>query len=47
MATFTNTKDSPLALKTPPGTAEFTMHTDVKDGIAILVCTVGKDRASV
>lgn len=35
-------KDDPWRLKTPPGTAEYTMHTDVKDGVAILVCTVGK-----
>ena len=36
-------KDSPLPLKTPPGTAEFTMHADTnKEGLAILVCTVGK-----
>jgi hypothetical protein len=42
MATFTNTKDNPLALKTPPGTSEYTMHADTKDGVPILVCTVGK-----
>ncbi len=35
-------KDNPWNLKTPPGTAEFTMHTGTKDGIPILVCTVGK-----
>jgi hypothetical protein len=36
-------KDTPLPLLTPPGTSEFTMHTDVaKDGTAVLVCTVGK-----
>ena len=32
----------PWRLKTPPGTSEYTMHTDEKDGKAILVCTVGK-----
>ena len=42
MKTFDCTKDNPLSLKTPPGTAEFTMHTDTKDGLPILVCTVGK-----
>ena len=43
MSTLTNTKDNPLALKTPPGTADFTMHADTnKDGVAVLVCTVGK-----
>lgn len=36
------TKDKPLALKTPPLSSEYTMHTDEKDGKAILVCTVGK-----
>ena len=35
-------KGNPWNLKTPPGTAEFTMHTDTKDGIPILVCTAGK-----
>ena len=34
-------KNDPWRLKTPPGTSEFTMHTDEKDGKAILVCTVG------
>jgi hypothetical protein len=36
------TKDSPMVLKTPPLTSEYTMHIDQKDGIDILVCTVGK-----
>lgn len=35
-------KDDPWRLKTPPGTSEFTMHADEKDGKKILVCTVGK-----
>jgi len=34
-------KDDPWKLKTPPGTSEYTMHTDEKDGVKILVCTVG------
>jgi hypothetical protein len=38
----TGTAASPWELKTPPGTSEFTMHRDVKDGKDILVCTVGK-----
>jgi hypothetical protein len=42
MATFTHTKDNPLPLKTPPGTSEYTMHADAKDGVAVIVCTVGK-----
>jgi hypothetical protein len=36
------TKTTPTALKTPPLTSDFTMHTDEKDGKEILVCTVGK-----
>lgn len=36
------TKEAPLKLKTPPGTAEYTMHVDEKDGKEVLVCTVGK-----
>jgi len=36
-----HTKENPWKLKTPPGTAEYTMHIDTKDGIQMLVCTVG------
>src|SRR5689334_15302001 len=36
------TKEDPWVLKTPPGTAEYTMHRDTKDGKDIIVCTVGK-----
>jgi hypothetical protein len=36
------TKEKPTKLKTPPGTSEYTMHTDEKEGKQILVCTVGK-----
>ena len=43
MATNLNRpKDKPWQLKTPPGTSEYTMHTDEKDGTRVLVCTVGK-----
>jgi hypothetical protein len=35
-------KDNPWSLRTPPGTSEFTMHVDEKDGVTVLVCTVGK-----
>jgi len=34
-------KDQPWKLMTAPGTSEYTMHTDEKDGSPILVCTVG------
>ena len=36
------TKDSPLELKTPPLSSDYTMHVEEKDGTDILVCTVGK-----
>jgi hypothetical protein len=36
------TKAAPRVLRTPPGTAAYTMHEDVVDGIPMLVCTVGK-----
>ena len=42
MTAFNRTKDHPLSLKTPPGTADFTMHLDSKGALPIVVCTVGK-----
>jgi hypothetical protein len=36
------TKETPMALKTPPSTSEYTMHADERDGKEVLVCTVGK-----
>ena len=42
MARLDRTKENPWKLRTPPGTAEYTMHVDEKDGVNILVCTVGK-----
>ena len=36
------TKENPWSLKTPPGTSEYEMYRDVKDGREIIVCTVGK-----
>ncbi len=42
MANLDRTKENPWLLQTPPRTSEFTMHADRKDGVAILVCTVGK-----
>ncbi len=35
------TKENPLVLKTPPLTSEFSMYKDEKNGIEVLVCTVG------
>jgi hypothetical protein len=42
MAMKKGTKDHPWKLKTPPGTSDFEMYVDEKDGKEILVCTVGK-----
>jgi hypothetical protein len=36
------TKDDPWQLKTPPQTSGYTMSKSEKDGVPILVCTVGK-----
>jgi hypothetical protein len=38
----TGTPDDPWVLTTPPGTSEYALHRDVKDGTDVLVCTVGK-----
>lgn len=35
------TKDNPWKLKTPPGTSEFQMYRDEKDGKPVIVCQVG------
>jgi hypothetical protein len=42
MDTLDRAKDNPWQLKTAPGTSEYTMHVDEKDGARVLVCTVGK-----
>ena len=42
MAREKGTKDDPWQLETPPGSSDYTMYKDVKDGNEILVCTVGK-----
>ncbi|HTE47055.1 MAG TPA: hypothetical protein VK636_17540 [Gemmatimonadaceae bacterium] len=42
MVTLNRTKDKPWELTTPPGTSAYTMHIDEKDGVKVLVCTVGK-----
>jgi hypothetical protein len=41
MAQLERTKDNPWVLRTPPGTSEYTMHLDERDGVRVLVCTVG------
>lgn len=35
-------KDHAWALKTAPGTSDYTVHVDTQDGKQLLVCTVGK-----
>jgi hypothetical protein len=42
MSTLDRGKANPWMLKTPPGTSEYTMHVEEKDGARVLVCTVGK-----
>ncbi len=42
MAKETGTKENPWKLKTPPGTGEYEMYKDLKDGEEVIVCTVGK-----
>ena len=42
MATLNRSKDNPWQLKTAPGTSEYTMHVEERDGKKVLVCTVGK-----
>lgn len=42
MAQLDRTKADPWVLKTAPGSSEYTMHVEEKDGRQILVCTVGK-----
>ena len=42
MAKTNGTKETPWKLKTPPGTSEYEMYKNEKDGKEIIVCTVGK-----
>ncbi|MBK7763766.1 MAG: hypothetical protein IPI46_10405 [Bacteroidetes bacterium] len=42
MAYNIGNKETPMLLKTPPLSSDYTMHVDEKDGMEILVCTVGK-----
>jgi len=42
MAKEKGTRDNPWKLKTPPGTSDYEMYKDEKDGKEIIVCTVGK-----
>ena len=38
----TGTAADPWQLQTPPLTSNYTMHRDVRDGVDVIVCTVGK-----
>jgi hypothetical protein len=42
MTALDRTKDNPWQLATPPGTSEYTMHMDTRDGVRVIVCMVGK-----
>jgi hypothetical protein len=41
MTIGSGTPDDPWQLKTPPLTSEYTMHRDTRDGVDVIVCTVG------
>lgn len=41
MVALDRTKENPWVLRTPPGTSEYTMHVEERDGAQVLVCTVG------
>lgn len=36
------TKENPWKLKTPPNTSDYEIYLDVKDGMDVIVCVVGK-----
>ena len=36
------TPEDPWQLKTPPLSSDYTIHRDTRDGVDVLVCTVGK-----
>ena len=38
----TGTAADPWRLQTPPQTSNYTMHRDERDGVDVIVCTVGK-----
>lgn len=42
MAIESRTKENPWKLKTPPGSSDYEMYVDEKEGKKIIVCTVGK-----
>jgi hypothetical protein len=42
IASISRTKKNPWKLKTPPGTSDYEMYIEEKDGKKIIVCTIGK-----
>ncbi len=42
IAAISRIKENPWKLKTPPGTSDYEMYIEEKDGKKIIVCTVGK-----
>lgn len=42
MSSGSGTPEDPWVLKTPPGSSDYTLHREVRDGTDVLVCTVGK-----
>jgi len=42
MTQLDRTQDNPWTLKTPSGRSEYTIHVAERDGLRVLVCTVGK-----
>ncbi len=36
------TKESPMQLQTPPGTTVYTMRIEEKEGLGLLICSMGK-----
>ena len=42
MSGGSGTVEDPWQLKTPPLTSDYTMHRDTRDGVEVIVCTVGK-----
>ncbi len=38
----TGTAEDPWQLKTPPLSSDYTMHRDTRDGVKVIVCTVGR-----
>ena len=42
MTKLSRDKSDPWQLKAPPGSANYTMHVEMRDGVRVLVCSAGK-----